>query len=233
VTKHGTHVEGEVALTAGVRKLVGGTAASALKAAKEVSERLSTDFYVLGGILLEIKQKGYYETVTGEDGEHLSGQPGFESYIKQELGIEYRMAMHYMSIYEVLTTAGITESNIKGMKWTKLAQLLGLITAGAIDKSNWGEWAQKVKTLKGDAFKEVVDSAMVEAGIERKAARGPTSNKKRFSIVLFDDRADVFEKALDLARSKMPPREDGVGISVSEAIDYIVSEWLTMASSEE
>ena len=51
--------------------------------------------------------------------------------------------------------------------------------------------------------------------------------------MLFDDRADVFEKALDLARSKMPPREDGVGISVSEAIDYIVSEWLTMASSEE
>jgi hypothetical protein len=208
-----------------VKKLVG-TQASALAAAKKISDRVASDFYLLGGVLSEIKRQRYYESVTDSDGNPLQGQPGFEAYVLQELGIEYRMAQHYLNVYEVTRAAGIAESKVKDLKYTKVVALLSLIKQGAITKENWDEWHDKAKTLKGDAYRKEVEEAQVEAGIT-KNSRGVTANKVRFNFVLFDDRAKVVQKALKKAKGIMPPNEDGTEPTDSEAFDYIVSEWVT------
>jgi len=206
--------------------LVTGDAKTVLANAKRVSVRLQTDFYYLGGILSEIAEKKYYETLKGEDGNKLEGQPGFEAYVRSELGIEYRMALHYMTIFEALTAAGIPENKIKGLKWTKIAQLVKLIESGHINAKNWDSWAKKIKTVKGDAFKEQVQEAMVDAGIERQAARGATANQKKFTFVLFDDRAKIAEKAIAMAGERIKEEQDGVEVTLSACFDLIASEWL-------
>ena len=203
-----------------------GDAKSVLASAKEVADRLQSDFFTLGAILCQIAEHRYYETLKDEQGNKLDGIAGFEYYVRQELGIEYRMASHFMSIYTVLTEAGISEAKIKGLKWTKIKQLLKLIEAGVINKSNWGDWAKKVKNVKGDAFREEVESAMVDAGIERNAARGATANQKKYTFVLFDDRAQILDKAIALSKGRLAEEQDGKDISNSEALDAIVSDWL-------
>lgn len=213
-----------------IAKLVAKGGNAALKAAVEVADRIGSDFYTLGGLLFEIKEMSYYETLVGESGERLVGQPGFEEYIRTKLGVEYRMAQHYINVYVVTRRAGIAESKVKGLKCSKIVALLPLIKGGAISKENWDEWSEKAQTLKGDAFKEAVEKANVAAGVTSGASRGATANQTRFMFVLFDDRAKVAEKALELAKSQMPPREDGEDITNSEAFDHIMSEWATAAA---
>jgi hypothetical protein len=201
-------------------------AKSVLASAKEVADRLQSDFFTLGAILCQIAEHRYFETLKDEAGVKLEGMAGFEYYVKQELGIEYRMASHFMSIYTVLSTAGIPESKIKGLKWTKIKQLLKLIEAGVITKGNWGDWAKKIKNVKGEAFREEVESAMVDAGIERNAARGATANQKKYTFVLFDDRAQILDKAIALSKSRLAEEQQGKEVTNSEALDAIVSDWL-------
>jgi len=216
-----------------LKTMMGDTAESVLRAAKDVVDRLQTDYYYLGGILAKIKQEAYYETIMGEGGKLLEGQAGFETYINSELGLEYRSAMHYMGIFEVLTAAGIPESEIKGLRWTKIAKLLGLITAGIITKDNWSEWAKMARDLKGDAYTEAVDSAKVEAGIESMASRGATANQRKFTFVFFDDVATTVDKAIEVAKEKLPPVEGEGGNTDSAALHLIISEWITMTSDSE
>ncbi len=212
-----------------LQDLVKGDAKTVLANAKRVSDRLQTDFYYLGGILSEIADKKYFETLKGEDGKKLEGQPGFEAYVRSELGIEYRMALHYMSIFEALTAAGIPENKIKGLKWTKIAQIVKLIESGHINVKNWDSWANKIKNVKGDAFKEEVQSAMVDAGIEKQAARGATANQKKFTFVLFDDRAQLLEKAIAIAKKQIAEEQDGgEEPSNSAALDTIVTAYLQL-----
>ena len=213
--------------SASVLKVLGGTAATALKAATEIAGRIQTDYYTLGGVLCEIRNKAYFETVKGEDGKLLQGQPGFAVYISTELGIEYRMAMHFMNIYEVTRRAGIPEAKVRGLKFTKVIPLLKLVASGAITKDNWDGWYEKAMTIKGEAYAAEVQKAYVDANIEKGKPRGATANQVRFSFVLFDDRAKVAEKALELAKTKMEPNEDNTPRSNSEAFDHIISEWLT------
>jgi hypothetical protein len=74
---------------------------------------------------------------------------------------------------------------------------------------------------------------MVEANIEKGAARGATANQVRFMFVMFDDRAQVIEKALAMAIKELPPVEEGQAEhSKSEAFDHIVSEWLSYKKAE-
>jgi len=211
-----------------VTKLVKAGGNAALKAAREVAGRIASDFYLLGGLLCEIKQQAYYEVLKDEEtGERMIGQPGFEHYIRQELGIEYRVAMHFVNIYEVTRRAGIPESKVKGLKYTKILPLLKLISQGAITKDGWDDWYERATTLKGEAYKEAVQQAYVDANIQKGVSRGATANQVRFTFVLFDDRAEVMNKALALAKSKLPPNDDESEHTNSEALDLIVSEWIT------
>lgn len=210
-----------------IKKVLGESAASALKAARDISERIGGDFYTLGGVLYEIKSKAYHESVKDDDGNPLTGQPGFEQFIRLTLGVEYRMAQHYINVYEVTRRAGIPESKVKGLKCSKVVALLDLIKGDAITKDNWDEWADKAKSLKGDAYKEEVSRARVDAGIVRNG-RGATGDKVRFTFVLFEDRAGVANKALAMAKDDLPPNEDGSEHSNSEAFDHILSEWARM-----
>src|SRR6185503_202326 len=114
----------------------------------------------------------------------------------------------------------------------KVLHLIPLIEGKVIDTENWDEWATKVKNLKGDAFKDEVSTAMKNANIERGASRGATANQARFMFVLFDDRAKVVRKALEMAIKELPPLEDGAEHSNSEAFDHIVSEWLAYKKNE-
>lgn len=210
-----------------VAKLLEGGAKVALKNAKELAEAITGRFYELGGVLFAIRQDNFHETVKGEDGELLKGQPGFATYVSSVLGVEYRMAQHYMNVYAITRAAGLPESKVKALKFTKVLRLLPLIEGGAISLENWDEWGTKAKELKGEAFDSAVKEAMVNANISRGASRGATSNQVRFTFVLFDDRAKVLNAALALAEKDMPPVEDGQEPhSNSAKLDHIVAEWM-------
>ena len=202
-----------------------------LEEALKVAKRIGSDFYTLGGLLHEIKEMAYYETIVGGDGHKLMGQPGFEEYVRSELGIEYRMAQHYINVYVVTRRAGIPEGKVKNLKCSKVVALLGLIKQGAITKDNWGEWSEKATDLKGDAYKEAVEKAHVAAGIEKKS-RGVTANQVRFTFVLFEDRAEVANKALAMAKAELPAPEDGSEVSNSAAFDLIIGQWATMKADQ-
>ncbi len=210
-----------------VAKLVEKGGAATLKAATQVADRIGSDFYTLGGLLYVIKNMAYYEVLTGGDGKKLEGQNGFQEYIRTELGLEYRMALNYINVYEVTRQASIPENQLKGLKCTKVLQLLPLIRSETITKKNWSEWAEKTKQLKGDEFKEAVEKAIVKAGVQAGTPRGSTVGKTKYIFVLFGDRAKVADKAIALAKKRMPDPEDGREITQSEAFDHILSEWAT------
>ena len=217
-------------------KLIGKTADKALKSARTIADRIEGDFYALGGVLFEIKNKAYYETIEDGEGGTLEGQPGFEKFIADNLGVQYRMAQHYLNVYEVTRRANIPEEKVKGLKCSKVVKLLDLLREGAINAENWDEWQEKATTLKGAAYEEAVKTAKVAANIADKKGRGTTMDKTRFTFVLFGDRGEIAKKALNKCQELMGaecPNEDGSEHSPSELFDYIMNDWQRLKAMEE
>lgn len=101
-------------------------AENALKQALELTTTAEVTYFRLGGVFNKIKEEQYYKTL---------GFKNFKQYVETVHGIKYRKAMYWADIYNGLIESGVDWALVKGIGWTKLKEVVGVIT-----KDNVKEW---------------------------------------------------------------------------------------------
>jgi len=95
-------------------------------AAKKATEYIEKGYWVLGRFLLEIDHGQYWQAW---------GWPSFEAYCDEELEYSYRKARYLRDIVGMCVKVGVEEGEVSGVPWTRMAELLPVLT-----KENKDRW---------------------------------------------------------------------------------------------
>lgn len=87
--------------------------------------------FKIGGYLAVISAKGWF-------GEHAN----FKDYVEKVFGLHYRKANYWVNIYTGLLEAQVSWDQVKGLGWTKLKELVGILTP-----ENVAEWVAKAESM--------------------------------------------------------------------------------------
>lgn len=191
-------------------------AGDALEAASSLAQRVQSDFYTLGGVLLHIERDGLHR-----DKGYTDGKNGFNDYVSDELGVEYRKARYYMAMYQKFTQLGIEEEIIVSVGWTKARELVSLPDKASVEAAF--EFAQD--NTRDDLI-EYVKEQMVDAdkSAGRKTTTTTTGSKAKakktaFKFSALEENAEMVKDALDKA-GEMCGEED-----ISAQFIFIITEW--------
>ncbi len=194
--------------------------ASALKAAKSLAQRIQETFWTLGGVLSFIQRNKSFVKVETEAGEHpYAGSHGFKNYVEVELGMKYRRAMYYVSIYETFSPLGVEQETVLALGWAKAKELTGVV-----NKKNVQGWLKKADELGREDLQAEIKQSKVKAGDgDVNPPAGPTATATTFKFRLFEDQGKVVASAIKDAQEKL-----GEGADENAAFAHIVSEWAVL-----
>lgn len=90
-----------------------------IELAQSLEEEANTKVWQMGGVLFHIRQTKAYLEVEG--GDEYKETAGFQKFIEEHFGLEYRVAMYWIKIYHAFNVAGIEDAAAKVAKlgWTK------------------------------------------------------------------------------------------------------------------
>lgn len=192
---------------------------AALLAAKTLVNRVDETYYTLGGVLAFIKETGVYKSL-GFDGKR-----GFADYCKAELGTDYRKAQYLIDLYEKVQAAGLNETRLREIGWSKAVQI---VRVGDVSLEKLSEdFDTLVDYAKDHTRDELISHITSSYEVATRAAGGSTGagdqvNVSTFVFKLAADAADSANRALNHAKS-VAGTED-----LSEAFKYICDDWSMM-----
>lgn len=179
-----------------------------LELAHEMVEEASTADYKVGGILYHVRLTGAYQDVN----EDYASKGGFERYINEELGMEYRKAMYLIDIYYKFNQFGIGSDVVASVGWTKASQIARVMTEENADALIEAAESSTVADLK----EIIVEDFSGETGSTRSE---PAKKKVTFKFRLFEDQASPVEQYLAQA-------EETLGLNdLNQTFEHIVTEW--------
>lgn len=201
----------------------------ALEAALDLVQTKEKTVFTLGGILAFIKRNDLQTKAAiegDEDGRtYESGLKGFNAYAFDRLGIAPRPAHAYVSLYEMFSQV-CTESQIENIGWTKLREMLPL--RDLLTKDNVAGFLEFAKGHSTREVRDEVTEKLVSSGAE---VHGNTKKDKAklvtYKLHFHQDQANVVNEALDKARQTI-----GEDRSESEALIYIIEQWMLLSGSE-
>lgn len=186
-------------------------AETAAKLVRQWMEEADFNEFKVGGVLSVIQSQGWF-------GEH----PNFKEFVTTEFGIEYRKAMYMIAIYNGLLESGVTWDQVKDVGWTKLKEIVGLLTQDNV--TMWVEKAQAMNTLQ--LIEEVKAAKKVEAsGGEGEGASTGSSSSTASTVVTktfkcHPDQKGIIEEAIKKSKEISGTEVDTV------ALEHICLEFL-------
>lgn len=179
--------------------------------------RESTDFssFRLGGVLSVIQTNKWF-------GKHET----FKDYCINEHGIEYRKAAYWVQIYNGLIESEVPWAKVKHLGWTKLKEIVGVLTPTNVDK--WVKLAEQQTTLQ---LQESVKAAKQQAAItsegagdgEGTEAQPPADEQPKVTTKTFKvhpDQKKTIETALKKAKEVSGTEVDTVALEFI-CLDYM------------
>jgi hypothetical protein len=181
--------------------------------AKEVVEENASSEYRLGGILFHLRRDKAYEKLDKRYAAKGSfGVPsGFQVFINEELGLDYRKAMYLVDIYYKFSKYGIDASKVAEIGWTKASKIAAVMTEDNAD--------DLVELAEGSSVTELSES-IKETYVDASENKGgkETRRKVQFKFKLFEDQASAVEEILNAAAESLSMKPDDV-------FEHIVTEW--------
>lgn len=164
--------------------------------------------FVLGGLLQKLSEKG-------EFGDQRSFRDHVEARFEK---LKFRKARYLMQLYNGLVQAGIGWGEVSDIGWTKLIELLPVLTP-----ENVAEWVEKAKNLTVPSLREAVKAALKaeQSGESPGAIEAEEITTKSFK--LYPQQAEVVNDALEDAMAK------GETKVPSAALEYICLDYLASA----
>ena len=136
--------------------------------------------------------------------------------------MKYRKAKYLISIYRTCTERGITEKQLAGIGWSKIKEALGALSDTDADVD---EILKDAKNLPLDEFKAAMRKKVIDAG--GRVHGNTKADQVSFSFRLFNDKAALLTEALASAKATLGIEGDDI-IANSQALDHIITEWLSM-----
>jgi hypothetical protein len=148
----------------------------------------------LGGALLKIEENSWHD-----------GYETFEAFVAERYGFADRKTRYLISIYKTLTTNQIPWDLVKDLGWTKLKELIKVLT-----KENAAEWATKAAALT------VVELQKV---LKDEAAKGDVSHKTSADVEIMKfklkaDQVETVKSALAKAKAEAETEYESVALEM-------------------
>jgi hypothetical protein len=173
------------------------TEAEAVEVAMKLVEVGDYATYHLGGVFCKMIDENWY-------GEHSD----FRQTVEVDFGVKYRKAAYLMRIYRTITDKKISWEQIAGCGWTKLKELLPILTP-----ANASKWAEKAKGMSTVALTDHVKNALAKGkGNDPDAASDNPVSTKTFK--LHDDQKKVVMDAISDAKQKAGTEVDSVALEL-------------------
>lgn len=177
----------------------------ALNTAVKLSEEIDENFFKLGGILKVIIEQQWYE-----------GFPTYEAFLREKFGFGKRKSDYLVKIYTKLVDNHIPYQKVAKLGWTKVKELVDVLTADNVD-----EWVAKALPL---TVMELIGLLNAPTG-ESATATKTSDDVVPLKFKVHKDQAEVIHSALAKAKGEMQTEVDTV------ALTAICSGYLANASS--
>lgn len=177
------------------------------KAARDTVKQLSNETemtcFKMGGVLSVIQAHNWFEPYAS-----------FREYVEKELGLHYRKATYWVSIYNSLSESGVPWAKVKHIGWTKLKEIAEVLTVENVDE--WVKIAeaqttlQLVETVKGFKSKDAPKA------LEDQTAKTVTT----MTFKVHEDQKETVKAALDKAKGVSGTQVD------TAALEFICLDYL-------
>lgn len=165
--------------------------------------------FKLGGVLSVIQANQWFDPYAS-----------FREYVEKELGLHYRKATYWVSIYNNLAESKIPWSKVKGLGWTKLKEIAEIITVDNVDE--WVKIAQGQTTLQLIETVKLHKQKDAPKSIEDQTSKTVTT--KTFKV--HEDQRKTIEAAIEKAKGDSGTTVDTVALEFI-CIDYLGGQTLT------
>lgn len=176
--------------------------------ALELVDEQSNTEYRLGGVLFHVRRTKSYEELD----ERYKENKGFELFVNEVLGIEYRKAMYLVDIYYKFNKFKIPSEKVAELGWTKASRIAAVMTD---DNA-----ADLVELADNSSLSELTES--IKTTYSKNAGSGSGSGAKRktaFKFKLFEDKAAHIEFIMTTAMKNLGMK------TLDDAFEHIVGEW--------
>jgi hypothetical protein len=213
----------QLKLTASVKAAMA-EAGGLIEAVEKLIEKSSATDFTIGGLLAKIEETAAFETIVDAFGvsKYGSGHKGFGKFVEEHLCMKYRKAKYLINIYTTCTERGITEAQLAGIGWSKIKEALGALSDSDADVD---EILEDAKNLSFDEFKAAMRKKVIDGG--GRMHGNSKADQVNFSFRLFNDKAALLNDALESAKATLGIEGNDI-VTNSQALDHIVTEWLSM-----
>lgn len=203
VTKLVTKTAGVDLIAKTAKEVENLTKAQALKMVPELEDSSSFNDFKQGGVLSVIQDKGWWE-----------GSDTFRTYLKNVLGVDPGKAYALIRTYNSLIESEVPWDKVKGVRWTKLD-----VIAGVINEENVDEWVQRAKDLSTLQLRDFViewskAKAKEDAPEGSGAAEVATSNVTTLTYKVHEDQKETIKNAVIKAKEENNTRVDAVALEL-------------------
>jgi hypothetical protein len=178
------------------------TSEAALKRATRLVRICHRTYFELGGTLKRIKDEKWYHP-----------HKTFKAYVA-DLGISYREAKYFISIFETLTRANIEWEKVEEIGWTKLVCLVDVITT-----QNADHWLKIARETPRAHLRQLVKEQSVNATMDKPAS--PLRARRASSDVLSSDTIVDLRPQRDLSRAH--PEDDDAALATQNLIRQLAA----------
>lgn len=142
--------------------------------AKDQADEANLADYRLGGILYHIRVSGLHKKI--DEGIYDIKRKGWEKFIQDKIGIEYRKAHYLIDIYTKFNKYGISGDVVAEIGWTKASKISAVMTGKNATKlvriaqtSTVEELKEAIRQYKGDSEKNVVPKTTMKYRVDEDA----------------------------------------------------------------
>jgi len=171
--------------------------------AKVLGNETEMTLFKLGGVLSVIQANGWFEPYGS-----------FRDYVEKELGMHYRKATYWVSIYNHLAESKVPWDKVKGLGWTKLKEIAEVLTVDNVDE--WVQIAQSQTTLQLIETVKAHKQKGAPKAIEDQSAKTVTT----VTFKVHEDQKETIKAALAKAK------EDSGTTVDTAALEFICLDYL-------
>lgn len=166
--------------------------AEAIQTVETLLEESGLNDFRLGGVLQVINTHGWYEPYQS-----------FKALLKEKFNLEYRKAMYLINIYTVLVEAQIPWSKVAHLGWTKLKELVKILTPENVDE--WVDIATDCTVL------QLIEKIKQAQGTAT-SSKGDSSDVTTITFKVHEDQKEVIRTALEKAKEELNTEVDTVAL---------------------
>lgn len=179
---------------------------AAFAAAEGLDQEIEFNYFKLGGILARIHTEQWYID---------EGFEKFPEFVESRFGIRRSKAFHLIGIYNGLIESGVAWDDVKEVGWSKLKELVNVITPKNVKK-----WVKRAKEL---TLLQLIDYIKKQQAKDDTSGAGDDGESKKISSLVFkvhDDQKELIQQAVEKAKAAAPTEYPAVALEAI-CMDYL------------